>query len=120
MHRHRRLRPAVERQRRQRLLSLPDGHEPDFPVYYILNRQIRDADRILYALRLTPVDTAIVDDWLDMDFMAQLCQTIVMAEKGSTDAVRETLQRPVLILGEAEFLDAVYADGHRESLAFQA
>lgn len=103
---------------------LSEGQEPEAPAYYVLGRNVRDVDAIQAALRLTPVDTAIVYDALDFDFAASVFATIVRADtKHEQAAILEfcrKLARPIAILGDAEFLDAVYADGRRESLAASA
>ncbi len=97
---------------------LVDGQEPDVPLYYVVNRHMQDTDCVLYALRLTPVDTAIVSNVMDYDYAARLCQAVILTDE--VEKTRVKLNRTVLIVGEAEFIDAVYADGRRQSLAHQA
>lgn len=97
---------------------LVDDQEPRLPEYYVVSRHMQDADCILHALRLTPIDIAIVTNVLDYDYATQLCNAVILTD--DAEKTRLSLNRRVLILGEADFIDAVYADGRRESLAARA
>lgn len=99
---------------------LADDQEPEIPIYYVLNKSVRDSEGVLATLRMTPIDAAIVTDWLDYDFACQICDVVAVTSPDQVTKIREMLNRPVLLLGEADFLDAVYADGRRESIAAHA
>lgn len=95
---------------------LGDGQEPEVPAYYVLGENLRDADSLQEALRMTPVDTAIVSNVLDYDFAQSVFQAVILVSPGREHSTRLDVGRRVVIFGEAEYLDAVYPDGRRENL----
>lgn len=95
---------------------LGDGQEPEVPSYYVLGKNIRDANSLLGALRMTPVDIAIVSNVLDYDFAQSVFSAVILVSPGRERETREGLGRRVVIFGEAEYIDAIYPDGRRENL----
>lgn len=93
------------------------------PVYYILSRKLEkeQAGPILQALNITPVIAAVIHDVCDTDlalmFTTQLfrCKT----ESASCEialTIAEEHSFPVLVVGTADLLDAVYRDGQRKAV----
>lgn len=106
---------------------LLEGEEPDVPRYYVVNRNLDDVDLVLIPLRLTPASAVLVEHnhWPDYHRAQSLSDVVIMASPGreigkaAIDLV-ERFGRPILVLGECAFVDAVYADGKRSSLAADA
>jgi hypothetical protein len=97
------------------------------PLYYVVNRYLplEEAGAVMSALRITPVHAAIVSDHRDAQLGLQLAPHLMLAEDEKSACMfaaklaRES-GRPLLVVGEADFLDAVYPDGKREALAKHA
>lgn len=101
------------------------------PLFYVLNRRLpeTEADAVMRALQLTPVFHAIVSNLLDTHLAFAFApgvqhvnsdeDALLLAQK-----LAEDTGRPMLVIGEADFLDAVYvnADGtlRREALVKHA
>ncbi len=97
------------------------------PSYYVLRRLCSDEDiqHVLHALRITPIQAVIVSDILDADFAMKLSTAVLRVS--SDPAAHEVAMkvskdtgRPVLVIGDAKFLDAVYPDGTRGPIAASA
>lgn len=97
--------------------------ENKIPSYYIVSRKMGkdQIGPILNALNITPVYTAIISDIHDAElglcFSAQVmrCQT----EDSSCEVARAMSQEqrmPILVVGTADILDAVFIDGHKEQV----
>jgi hypothetical protein len=97
------------------------------PAFYVLNRNMdrEQAALVLQALRITPVFAALVSDIRDAQLAITFAPQVLRANT-EEDAYKVALaisaekQMPCLILGTANFLDAVYHDGQREQVAAQA
>lgn len=98
--------------------------EPKVPIYYVANAALSEPEMafVLSALKITPVLACIITNPVDCDFALQLsaevmkADTLVAAHKLAKEVNRNT-GRPLIILGEANFLDAYYADGTMENVA---
>jgi hypothetical protein len=94
------------------------------PSFYVVNRTLpkEQAFMVIHALSITPVQCAIISDPLDCNLAIELSPSVVRAATDK-DALAlaallaEDSKRPVLVVGEADFLDAVYKDGKREAIA---
>lgn len=99
-----------------------DGEDVAVPLYYVVSRNvpISEADSVLHMLRITPAELAIFSDPLDGELAQCLSNSICFSPIDKAEGFAANLatraQRPVLLLGVAEFIDAVYSDGHREAL----
>jgi hypothetical protein len=100
--------------------------EIETPIYYIASRKIppQDAFSIAMALRITPVQCAIISDVLDASLAIELAPSVLRANTdadamGLAHAIANDTKRPTLVVGEAELLDGIYADGRREAIATQ-
>ena len=106
---------------------LTDGQEPEIPQYYVVSRSLADFYGAQQALQLTPARVVIVDcnEWDDYERAQSLGEQVVIACPGKTASemaplISESIGAPVLMLGDVDFVEAVYADGRRVSLAAQA
>lgn len=100
--------------------------EPRVPQYYCLKRGCTDPETeyILAALRITPILSVIISNPADCNFALKLSNEIMrsltpeaahlLAKQVSTGT-----GKPVLVIGEADFLDAYYHDGTKEAVAIQ-
>jgi len=93
------------------------------PVYYVVNRTLPQelAVAILRALSYTPVHCAVISDVLDAEFALSLCTEVILAKSEADSvsvalAIQEQTTYPVLIIGTADVLDAVFVDGKREKV----
>ena len=98
--------------------------EVEVPSYYVLNRKLPDteADAGWRALGITPVAAAIVSDLRDSSLAFHFAPSVQHVDNDQ-DALTLAGQlsaevgRPLLVIGEADFIDAVYPSGRREALA---
>lgn len=98
--------------------------DPQVPIAYVVSRELREdqAPYILSALGITPVVVAIFSDLRDAELAHTLCAE-GMRSRDEEDSYRiaqkvwETTQRPALIIGKADTLDAIFLDGHKETVA---
>jgi hypothetical protein len=98
--------------------------EPKVPIYYVANAALSEPEMafVLSALQITPVLACVIVDPKDCDFALQLSGEVMKVD--SLDKahllakdVNMKTGRPLIILGEANFLDAYYADGTSENVA---
>lgn len=106
---------------------LAEGQEPEIPQHYIVSRSLADLEVALLCLRLTPASAVLVEHnrWMDYERAQELSGIVVMAGAGKSmeqaaSQLTESFGRPVIVLGECDFVEAVYADGRRVSLAAHA
>ena len=100
--------------------------EVEVPNIYVVNRRlpIEEAYPVIRALSITPVQCAVISDVLDAALALSLSPSIAMADTDKdalalAGLLAEDANRPVLVVGEANFLDAIYATGRREAVATQ-
>jgi hypothetical protein len=94
------------------------------PSYYVVSRKLEKehAFAVIHALSITPCQCAVISDVLDASLALELSASVLRAATDK-DAlalavlIAEDSKRPVLVVGEADFLDAVYGDGRREAVA---
>jgi hypothetical protein len=100
-----------------------EDFEPRVPSYYVANGNLKDAklDYLLQLLKMTPVAAVIVTNPQDLE-MARKVDDFIVRVDGIKAAhffaqgfVKDS-GRPVLILGDSEFLDGVFPDGTREAV----
>lgn len=96
----------------------------EVPAYYVVNRSLpkEEAFSVASALRITPVQCAVISDVLDAELALELAPSVMRAASDKDALALAALlskesQRPVLVVGEADFLDGVYLDGRREEVA---
>lgn len=94
------------------------------PLFYVMNRKLPEdeAAAVLRALSITPCQAAIVTDLLDTKLAFSVAPDVIHAINDEqalllARKVVEEIRRPVLVIGVADFLDAVYSDGTREAVA---
>lgn len=97
------------------------------PAYYVVNKSLGEPETefILHALRITPITCVVITDAHDAEFAIKLSGEIKRATDfaQAQDLARYLFAefgRSVLIIGDADFLDAYYMDGHKESVAHHA
>ena len=93
------------------------------PIFYVLGRDLprQYVDAAEVALTLTPCAAVVISDLQDAKIAWAFAPMVLRAD---TDLLALQLarqwavktQRPLLVIGKAEFLDAVYFDGHTESV----
>jgi hypothetical protein len=90
------------------------------PSYYIVSAKLpsEEAWSVIHALSITPCECAIISDILDARLALELSPNVRIAATdkdalGLAVLMSEEMQRPVLVIGEADFLDAVMPDGGR-------
>jgi uncharacterized protein YeeX (DUF496 family) len=100
-----------------------EDFEPRVPSYYVANCDLKDAklDYLLQLLKMTPVAAVIVSNPKDIELARKVDDFIVRVDDIKAAHVfaqgfAKDSERPVLVLGDAEFLDGVFADGTREAV----
>jgi len=99
----------------------------EIPLYYVLSRSLprEEADAVMQVLHITPVRVAIVSDLLDTDLAWMFAPEVLRSD---TDENALALARQlaldtrtaILVIGKADFLDAVYVSGKRKAMAKHA
>lgn len=91
------------------------------PLYYSVKRGLEPEDikRVQSALALTPCHAAFIGSPLDHDYALNFTEQVICAENPeNVDTLAkewaERIGRPMLILGCAEILGAVYQNGNFE------
>lgn len=99
----------------------------EVPLFYVVKRGLsaEHVEAVMVALSITPCQAAFIstpqDAALAWNFAPQvICAdaeetALSLAQRWATD-----VGRPMLVIGEADCLDAVFADGHREALVGHA
>jgi hypothetical protein len=102
----------------------PDGGvEAIPPLFYVMARglETKHHDAICNALFLTPCQAVVISDLADAEAAWKFAPMVMRADSEfmALTVAREWAQRtgrPLLVIGKAEFFDAVYRDGHTESV----
>jgi hypothetical protein len=98
--------------------------EPRIPNVYIIARMLNEAEQayVHAALQITPCKCAIVANYDDLPVASMFCASGAICVESEPAAlviaaklVNENI-RPVLVIGSADVLDAIYDDGMRETL----
>lgn len=99
---------------------------PEVPQVYILNRNLdpeaAETNDIVRIIRITPIYCIVVLELVDLPFAQLIDESIVRITDPEPAAIEvakewaEQVGQPVLVLGTAEKLDAIYADGTREAI----
>lgn len=94
------------------------------PSVYVLASSLREAEHPIVrdVLQITPCRCAIISDYRDSRFASEFCSEGVIHVATEQEAlilatkfVNENI-RPILVIGNASVLDAIYDDGIRETL----
>lgn len=93
------------------------------PSFYVLSRKIAtdDVNEVLDLLRITPCQAAVISNPLDVALAVTVANEVYSA-KSDSEALRlakewaDLTGRPLLVIGDAKFLDAVMADGTRTTV----
>lgn len=90
--------------------------EVEAPVYYILSRKLTEEqmERAHKAFQFTPISHCIITNPYDAQMALQFAPFIVKTTPENAEESAKTSREPPVIIGDAEFLDACYADGRRE------
>jgi hypothetical protein len=99
----------------------------DVPLFYVVSRHlpIEQVEVVLRIMRITPCFLAVISRVQDAALGLSVAPDVANAASDE-DALALAkkmaieIERPVIVVGEADFLDAVWADGRRESLASHA
>jgi hypothetical protein len=98
--------------------------ELSVPSYYIVSRTL-DGDQaacVIGALNITPVSCAVISDILDVGLAFKLSSEVIRTNTPA-DALELAKKiaaqhgRPPIVIGEADLLDAVFADGKKVNVA---
>lgn len=95
------------------------------PVMYVLRRGLpqKHVEAAVDALSITPVVGAVITDHEDAKTALQFAPMVFFAENDLlalqlARAWAEQTQRPMLVISpKPEYLEAVYFDGHTESIS---
>jgi hypothetical protein len=97
--------------------------EPIAPLFYVMARGlgIELLDQIEAALSITPCQAVVISEYGDAEVAWKFAPMVMRAESEllALSLAREwaiRTGRPLLVIGKAELLDAVYKDGHVESV----
>lgn len=103
------------------------GVESMPPLFYVMARGLEQKflDAIGDALCLTPCQAVVISDLQDASIAWNFAPMVMRAD---SEFIALTLARewairtgrPLLVIGKAEFLDAIYRDGHVESVGITA
>jgi hypothetical protein len=101
--------------------------EIQVPAFYVVNRLLKkeEAGPILQVLAITPVSSAIIHNILDADLALAFSPQVLRCAT-EEDSYRVALKfsqdskMPVLVIGTAEVIDAVYSDGRRVKVVCDA
>jgi len=93
----------------------------EVPLFYIVRRGLSDeqVEAAQAALFLTPCQAAFISSAVDEDLAWKLSSQVVYGNIEAAKQWAEEIGRPMLFIGEAEFIDAVFPDGKREALVAQ-
>jgi hypothetical protein len=100
--------------------------ELTLPIYYVVNRNLPQdqAISVLNALSITPICCVITGNAQDVGLALSFASEITLLQRSSMDSAVQTAKqigstspRPPLVVGEADILDAVFSDGHKEQVA---
>ena len=92
------------------------------PLYYVVKHDLthEEQESIEKLLFLTPCYAAFVADSADLTFARGFCEEVVAAIGIDPETLAEgwarTLNRPMLVFGDVDLVDAVYDDGTRIAL----
>jgi hypothetical protein len=92
------------------------------PAFYVVNRRLprEHASFIAAALKITPINIAIVSDVADVSLALEFCSSILRVadnELAMKTAMSISQTARPLVIGDADVLDAVYPDGKTEPVA---
>ena len=87
------------------------------PLYYVASRTLKEKDvaYISRILQISPVTCVLVSSAHDIELARQFADEVICLDAGDVERYAAKLS-PVLVIGDAEFLDVVYEDGTKESL----
>lgn len=93
------------------------------PLFYVMARGLdrKTIDAVEAALSLTPCQAVVISDLKDAE-IAWIFAPVVMRAEDEFMALTMAREwatrngRPILVIGKAEILEAVYKDGHTESV----
>lgn len=93
------------------------------PLFYVMARGLDTPylDAIEAALSLTPCSAVVVSRLQDAEIAWRFAPMVMRADDeilaiGLAKEWASRTSRPILVIGQAKFLDAVYRDGHVESV----
>lgn len=93
------------------------------PLFYVMARGLEQKylDAIGDALCMTPCQAVVISDLQDASIAWNFAPMVMRADSEfmALTLAREWATRtgrPLLVIGKAEFLDAIYKDGHTESV----
>jgi len=97
------------------------------PIYYVVRRGLSDheTEALLYAMQITPVLAVVITDPHDAELGLKLSSEILKTrtEMEAHELARHVSMdqgRPLLIIGEAYFLDEYYEDGTHNGVSINA
>lgn len=93
------------------------------PLFYVMKRGLDEkyVQAVQAALAITPCQAVVVSDLADAEVAWKFAPMVMRA---SDDFMALTVARhwatntgrPLLVIGKADFLDAIYPDGHTEKI----
>jgi hypothetical protein len=98
--------------------------EINAPIIYVVNRQLPKEETlaVLHTLRITPCCCSVISNILDAAWAEQLTTGVLRADDEMkaielAKGIALEYRRPVMVLGEADFIDAIWPDGSRSPIA---
>ena len=99
----------------------------EVPLYYIVKRGLspEQLEAVMSALSITPCQAVFISNIVDSDLAWKFAPQVINA-KTDSEAMTQAkhwatdIGRPMLVIGEAEFIDGIFPDGRREPLLTHA
>lgn len=102
-------------------------HEIEAPLFYVVKRGLspEEIDAVRASLSITPCQAVFISKTEDHDLAWRFSDQVMMAVDEETALLlakrwATDIGRPMLVVGTAALLDAVFADGKREALTIHA
>jgi hypothetical protein len=99
----------------------------EVPLYYILRRglQPEQVEAAALTLSITPCQAVFISNHIDAELALHFSDQVFSADSEALAILlakrwAEDIGRPMLVVGDAEFIDAVFPDGHREAIVANA
>jgi len=99
----------------------------EVPLYYIVRRglQPEQVEAAALTLSITPCQAAFISNHVDAELALKFSEQVFSADSDATANLlakqwAQDIGRPMLVVGDADFIDGVFPDGHREAIVQDA
>lgn len=90
------------------------------PIHYILSRSFKNPEKLDRIFAITPVLCCVVSDPHDTGLAMRIHPAVIQIEAESAELWADLLAnrygQPVVVIGDADGLEAVYVDGRKEKV----